>query len=204
MTSKGVLGGAVGLLLVVIAAGFIFRQRQLDAKLASDRASFASAALAQVSRGNEAPDLSEKSSSIRTEAELAIGDDPLRAYHRAKEFLRLNPSDISAAQLVDRARAALSEGTSKAATLADYQKHLAQGDLESAEADIDALLRIKPDDSDLMQRASRLYLILAQIQASKERWAEAKDALRKGRALNPTDPAWQGRINPEKSPISPR
>jgi len=205
MASKGVWGGVVGLLLVLIAAGFVFRQRQMDAKLASDRASFASAALAQVSRGNEAPDLSEKPAAIRTEAELALGDDPVLAYHRAKEFLRLNPSDISAAQLVERARVALSEGTLRAATLADYQKHLTQGDLETAEADIDALLRLKPDDSDLMQRASRLYLVLAQIQASKERWTEAKDALRKGRALNPTDPAWQGRMKLiEKIPNQPK
>ncbi|MBL0211098.1 MAG: tetratricopeptide repeat protein [Holophagaceae bacterium] len=205
MTSKGVLGGVAGLVLVLVAAGFVLRQRRMDAKLASDRAAFASAALAQVSRGNEAPDLSEKPASIKTEAELVIGDDPVRAYHRAKEFLRLNPSDLSAAQLVDRARLALSEGTPRAATLADYQKHLTQGDLESAEADIDALLRLKPDDGDLMQRASRLYLILAQIQASRERWSEAKDALRKGRALNPTDPAWQGRLKLlEKIPAQPK
>ena len=205
MESKGVWGGVVGLLIVLIAGGFVFHQRRMDAKLASDRASFMGTAMAQVSRGNEAPDLSEKPASIRTEAELAIGDDPVRAYHRAKEFLRLKPSDISAAQLMDRARLAMNEGTPRTATLADYQKHLSQGDLESAEADIDALLRINPDDGDLMQRASRLYLILAQIQASKERWAEAKDALRKGRAFNPTDHAWQGRIKLlEKIPNQPK
>jgi len=129
----------------------------------------------------------------------------VRAYHRAKEFLRLNPSDIAAAQLLDRARVALNEGTPRTATLADYQKHLVQGDLESAEADVDALLRVKPDDGDLIQRASRLYLILAQMHASKERWAEAKDALRKGRALNPADQAWQGRIKLlEKIPKQPK
>jgi len=205
MKSKAVWGGISALLLVLVAAGFVLHQRQMDAKLASDRATFANMAMAQVSRGNEAPDLSEKPASIRTEAESAIGDDPVRAYHRAKEFLRLNPSDISAAQLLDRARVALNEGTPRTATLADYQKHLAQGDLESAEADIDALLRIKPDDGDLMQRASRLYLVLAQIHASKERWAEAKDALRKGRALNPSDRAWQGRIKLlEKIPNQPK
>lgn len=205
MKSKGVLGSIAGLLLVLIAGGFVFHQRRMDAKLASDRASFSSTALAQVSRGNEAPDLSEKPASIRAEAELDIGEDPVRAYHRAKEFLRLNPSDASAAQLLDRTRVALNEGTPRAATLADYQQHLAQGDLESAEADMDALLRIKPDDSDLMERASRLYLVLAQLQASKERWAEAKDALRKGRALNPTDHAWQGRIKLlEKIPNQPK
>lgn len=205
MKSKGLWGGVAGLLLILIVGGFVFRQHRLDAKLRADRASFSSAALAQVSRGNEIPDLSEKPASIRTEAELAIGDDPVRAYHRAKEFLRLNPGDVTAAQLLDRARVALSEGTPRPATLADYQKHLAQGDLESAEADMDALLRITPDNGDLIQRASRLYLILAQLQASKERWAEAKDALRKGRSLNPTDRAWQGRIKLlEKIPEQPK
>lgn len=205
LTSKAVLGGVAIGILVLVAGTFMFHQRQLDTKLASSRASFASAALAQVSKGNEAPDLSEKPASIRTEAELAIGDDPVRAYHRAKEFLRLNPGDIAAAQLLDRARVALTEGTPKAATLSDYEKHLAQGDLETAEADMDALLRAKPDDDDLVRRASRLYLILAQIQASKERWAEAKDILRKGRALNPSDRAWQGRIRLlEKIPDQPK
>ncbi len=194
MMSKGVWGGVAGLLILLVGGGYVFRQRQKDAKLASDRAYFSNSASAQVSRGNEPPDLSEKAASIRTEAELALGDDPVRAYHRAKEYLRLNPSEVAAAQLLDRARVALTEGTPKPATLADYQKHLLQGDLEAAEADIDALLRLKPEDSDLMQRASRLYLILAQFRASKEQWAEAKDALWKGRALNPTDRAWQGRI----------
>jgi tetratricopeptide (TPR) repeat protein len=205
MKSKGVLGGAAVLLLAVIAGGFVFQQRRMEAKLASDRASFLGIAMAQVSRGNQIIDLSETPASIRTEAELALGDDPVRAYHRAKEFLRLNPGDLPAAQLLDRARVALGEGTPKSSTLAEYQKHLAQGDLESAETDIDALLRLQPDDADLMQRASRLYLMLAQIQASKERWAEAKDALRKGRALNPTDHAWQGRIRLlEKIPNQPK
>lgn len=205
MKSKGVWGAVAGLLLLLVVGAYVFHERSLEAKLASDRASFAAAALAEVSRGNEPPDLSEKPAGIRTEAELAIGDDPVRAYHRAKEFLRLNPSDLTAAQLLDRARVALNEGAPRPATLVDYQKHLLQGDLEAAEADMDALLRIKPDDSDLIQRASRLYLILAQIQASKERWAEAKDALRKGRALNPSDRAWQGRIKLlEKIPDQPK
>ncbi len=205
MKSKGLWGGVAGLLLILIVGGFVFQQHRMDAKLSADRASFSSAALAQVSRGNEIPDLSENPASIRTEAELAIGDDPVRAYHRAKEYLRLNPGDVTAAQLLDRARAALSEGTPQPATLQDYQKHLSQGDLDSAEMDIDALLRINPDNSDLMQRASRLYLMLAQLQASRERWAEAKDALRKGRSLNPADRAWQGRIKLlEKIPNQPK
>ena len=207
LKSKGVWGGVAGVLLVLIAGGFVFHQRRLDAKLASDRSTFSSAALAQVSRGNEAPDLSEKPPGIRTEAELAIREDPVRAYHRAKEFLRLNPGDMSASQLLDRAREALAlnADTPRTATLADFQKHLSQGDLELAEADIDALLRAKPDDSDLMQRASRLYLVLAQIQASRERWDEAKDALLKGRALNPADRSWQGRLKLlEKIPNQPK
>lgn len=205
LKSKGLWAAVAGSLVVLIAGGFVLHQQHMDAKLASDRASFMAMAVAQVSRGNEAPDLAEKPTSIETEAELAIGDDPVRAYHRAKEFLRLNPSDVTAAQLLDRAHQAMKEGTPRAATLSDYQKHLAQGDLESAEADIDALLRLKPDDSDLIQRASRLYLLLAQLQASKERWAEAKDALRKGRALNPSDRAWQGRIKLlEKIPAQPK
>lgn len=207
LKSKGVWGGVAGVLLVLIAGGFVFHQRRLDAKLASDRSTFSSAALAQVSRGNEAPDLSEKPPGIRTEAELAIREDPVRAYHRAKEFLRLNPGDMSASQLLDRAREALTlnEDNPRTATLADFQKHLSQGDLKSAEADIDALLRSKPDDSDLMQRASRLYLVLAQLQASRERWDEAKDALLKGRALNPTDQSWQGRLRLlEKIPNQPK
>ena len=207
MKSKGVLGGVAGVLLVLIVGGFVFHQRRIDAKLASDRASFSSAALARVSRGNEAPDLSEKPPGIRTEAELAIREDPVRAYHRAKEFLRLNPGDMSASQLLDRAREALTlnEDNPRTATLADFQKHLSQGDLKSAEADIDALLRSKPDDSDLMQRASRLYLVLAQLQASRERWDEAKDALLKGRALNPADRSWQGRLKLlEKIPNQPK
>lgn len=205
LKSKGLWGGVAGVALLLLVGGIFFHQRQLDAKLASDRASFSAVALTQVARGNEAPDLSEPPATIRTEAELAVGDDPVRAYHRAKEFLRLNPSDSSAAQLLDRARAALTEGAPKPATLADYQKHLAQGDLESAEADIDALLRNNPDDGDLVQRASRLYLLLAQLQASKERWSEAKDVLRKGRALNPGDRAWQGRIKLlEKIPDQPK
>ena len=205
LKSPAVWGGMLAGILLIAGGGVFFHQRQLDSKLASDRTAFAEAALAKVSRGNEPPDLSEKPEGIRSEAEQAIGEDPVRSYHRAKELFRLNPSDVAAAQLMERAKATLTEGALKPTTLADYQKHVQQGDLESAERDIDALLRSKPDDSDLIQRASRLYLVLAQLLASKERWAEARDVLRKGRALNPSDRAWQGRLKLlEKIPDQPK
>ncbi len=194
MKSPAVWGGVLAGVALLAGGGVFFHQHQLDAKLASERAAFSAEALAKVSRGNEPPNLAETPGSIRSEAEQAIGDDPLRSYHRAKELVRLNPGDAAAAQLMDRARAALMEGSPKPTTLGDYQKHVQQGDLESAERDIDFLLRADPDDRELIQRASRLYLLLAQLLASKERWAEAKDALRKGRALNPSDRAWQGRL----------
>ncbi len=205
LKSPAVWGGMLAGFLLIAGGGMFFHQHQLDSKLASARAGFSDSALAQVSRGNEPPNLAETPEGIRSEAQQAIGDDPVRSYHRAKELLRLNPGDVAASQLVDRAKAALTEGSLKPTTLADYQKHVQQGDLESAERDVDALLRSKPDDSDLIQRASRLYLVLAQLMASKERWGDARDVLRKGRALNPGDRAWQGRLKLlEKIPNQPK
>lgn len=205
LKSPMVLGGAAGLLVLGVAGYFYLHQVQMDRKLSADRESFAAEALAQVSHGNQPVDILETPAAIRREAEQAIGDDPVRAYHRAKELLRLDPSDASAAQLLDRARLALTEGQTKQAFLADFQKHIQQGDLESAEQDMDGLLRATPDDPALIQKASRLYLVLAQLQASKERWSDAQDALQKGRALNPTDHAWQGRLKLlEKIPAQPK
>ena len=205
LKSPAVWGSAAGLVILCTGGYYFLHQIQMDKKLSGDRASFAAGALAQVSHENQPIDLRETPTGIRSEAEQSIGDDPVRAYHRAKELVRLDPNDATAAQLLDRARLALSEGGTKPAFPADFQKHVQLGDLESAERDMDGLLRANPDDPGLAQKASRLFLVLAQLQASKERWGDARDALMKGRALNPTDRAWQGRLKLlEKIPAQPK
>lgn len=205
LKSPAVWGGAIAIGVLGSMGFFFLKQHQKDLKLQSDRSAFSDSTLAQVNRGNQPQELAESPANVRSEAEQAIGDDPLRAYHRAKELLRLNPADSTAAQLMDRARQAMAEGGLKPTTLGDFQKHVQQGDLESAEVDIDALLRASPDDGQLIQRACRLYLVVAQLQASKEHWGDARDVLKKGRALQPTDPAWQGRLRLlEKIPAQPK
>ena len=78
--------------------------------------------------------------------------------------------------------------------LPDFEKLVQIGDLDGADKLMDGLLRMDPDNPLLRARAGRVWLAKAQVFASKERWGDAKDALRRGRAAFPQDKIWRTRL----------
>jgi tetratricopeptide (TPR) repeat protein len=182
--------------VVVVNIAFIWvRSHRREVLLGAAVASFRTSAQAPVARNLEIVDLAESPEAIRREAEAVLDDDPLRAYYRAQALIRQNPLDVAAAQLMGRAGAAMAKSPEAGrGSVKEVEKFLASGDLDAAEKMLLSLLRKNPDDADLKARSVRLGLNLAQIYALKERWGDAEDQLKRGRAMFPLDKTWGARL----------
>lgn len=192
-STKFLVGGAV--LVVVLGIGVqVFQKQRKDARLRAAVAQARDSAVGPLAGSAQVQDLTESAASLRQEAESILAYDPVRAYHRAKELLRRDSADPVGAVLLEKAKAAMEADPVPGVSLTEFNRLQAAGDLEGAERAVDALLRARPEDSDLMQRAARLQRVLAGLHASKGEWAEARTALQKGRALYPQDRSWQSRL----------
>jgi tetratricopeptide (TPR) repeat protein len=192
-STRVLVGGAA--LVVVLGVGLqMFQKHRQDGQLRAAVAHARESAVSPVALTTQTLDLAESVSALRQEADAAMAIDPLRAYHRAKELLRRDPTDAVAAALMEKAKLSLVSDPVAGVSLTEFQRLLNAGDLEGAERAIDALLRAKPDDLDLLHRAARLERVLAGLHAYKGEWNEAKAALLKGRAFFPEDKTWQARI----------
>ncbi len=181
-----------GLLVVAVTFGLVRAYRR-DQALKDDVRRARAAAVAPVAKQAQAPDLTESPEAIQDEVEATLVTDPLRAYLRAETLVARQSSSATGAQLLEKARAGLPGGVT-GASLPEFQKHLQNGDLETAARVIDALLRAQPGSADLRRRAGRLHQTLAVAHASQGKWEAARDDLRRGRALFPDDKTWQARL----------
>lgn len=190
-----VLAGIAGGILILNVGVWLVNRHRREAALEASVASFRVAALETVARSVQIPALEETPEDLRREAAAALEEDPLRAYYRARELARLQPADPGAAELLARAQTALGlpEGA-PAVAAADAQRLMEAGELDGAWKVIHTLLRQQPDDPGLKAKLGRLCLVFAEVHAAKERWEEAQDALKMGRALFPGDKAWQARL----------
>ncbi|WP_243287493.1 hypothetical protein [Geothrix terrae] len=182
-------GSALTLALTLYAIHSYRRDQELKEAVKAAR----QAAIAPVAQQAQSPDLTETPAAILREGESALETDPLRAYFRAQFILAQNPGDAAAAQLLEKAKAALPGGAA-GASLPEFQKHLQVGDLDAAAKVMDALLRAQPDDAALRAKAARLHLAFCAAHAGQAKWDEAADDLRQGRALFPSDKSWQARL----------
>jgi tetratricopeptide (TPR) repeat protein len=182
-----------GGLLVLLAGSAIVHSYRKDQALKEDVSAARAAAVAPVAQQAQVPDLAESPAALRQEAEATLGTDPLRAYLRAETLVARNPGDAAGPQLLEKARAGLPGGVT-GASLAEFQKHLQNGDLEAAARVMDALLRAQPGDGDLRARAARLHLTLCSAHAAQGKWDEAQEDLFRGRALFPGDRTWLARL----------
>ncbi|WP_306598375.1 hypothetical protein [Geothrix sp. 21YS21S-2] len=182
-------GGAVLLALALLG----YRHFQRNAALAQAVAAAKASAMAPIARRSQVVHLGETPDEIRSECMRALGDDPLTAFYRAQELLRLDPGDPTAAQLLGRARGRLASvppvGSEK-----DLERSIKDGDLESARNAVGDQLRRNPDDPDLKARARMIYLALVQVQAAGEHFTEARELLKQGRAMFPQDRTWPARL----------
>ena len=183
-------GGALVLTVGLYALHTYRKDQELKEAVKAAR----TAALAPVIQQAQSPDLSETPAAILREGGDVLESDPVRAYLRAQAVLAQNPGDAAAAQLLEKARAALPTGGAAGATLAEFQKHLQAGDLDAATKVMDALLRVQPDDPALRSRAARLQLAFCEAHLGQGKWGEATEDLRRGRALLPGDKSWQARL----------
>jgi tetratricopeptide (TPR) repeat protein len=180
--------------LVVLGATFAFiHSYRKDRQLADARQAARAEAMAAVALKARAVDLAEPPSALRDEVETALVTDPLRAFLRAQTLVNQHPGEGAGPRLLEKAREGLAGGLT-GASLAEFQKHVKNGDLEAAAKVIDTLLRATPDDADLRLRAGRLHLALCAAHAAQTKWDEAQDDLLRGRALFPADKTWQARL----------
>lgn len=190
-TILAILGG-----IVLLNVGYmLFRWNRGESLLKQKTISFREEALANVARNLDIAILEESPEAVRREAEGVVGDDPLRAYYRGQELIRLNPLDGPAAQLMGRASNAMAQadGAGKG-SVKEIDRLLQAGELDSAERMLVNLLQKTPDDAELKARLARLSLALTQIYATKERWGDAEERLKRGRAMYPADKAWNARL----------
>jgi tetratricopeptide (TPR) repeat protein len=189
-----ILGSIIGL-VVLVAGSILYHRWRKDIELRNAVAAFSAEALQPVARSSQIISLDETPESLRSEAERVLNEDPLVAYYRVQELMRLNPGDAPAAELMEKAKVSMANATtSPAATMKDYERQRQEGDLDSAYGSITQLLLLNPDDPALKERAIRLVRALCQIHASKEDWPKAEECLKRGRALAPMDRSWNARL----------
>jgi hypothetical protein len=184
---------AAAVAVLAITALTVYGLRRREAALREAVAAAKQNALRPVSRMVDIPQLTEPLETVRAEAEQALAGDPLLAYFRGQEWQRRDPDDTAATLLVQHAKDKLTF-MQPTATLADYDRALQTGDLETARNAILSLLRHDPDDPDLRGRARKVLLALAPAYAGDERMGKAREALRLGRAMFPQDLTWPARL----------
>lgn len=189
--SPAVWAGVLGTLLVSTLGLSYWRQASRDRQLRADVDQAIRSALGPVVQAARVVDLAEAPDAILAEAKGALSEDPLRAYHRAKELLRRAPQDAPAAQLLEAARTALPCPVPEES----WEAKAKAGDLDGALALVTARLRNAPEDPDLLRRATALLGAQAAAKASKDDFASARECLQRARALAPQDPAWQARLH---------
>ena len=182
-------GSVLALALALIAV----RSHQRDLALREAVAAAKANAMAPIARKAQVVALAETPQAILQEGEAVLNDDPLTAYYRAKEGLRLDPVDAGSAQLLEKARARMAATTPEAPGT-DPDASLKAGDLESARKALGDQLRGNPDDEDLKAKARTVFLALVQSQAMNEHFAQARELLLRGRAMFPLDKTWAARL----------
>ncbi len=190
-----IIGAILGSVVALNVIYLVIRWNRGETLLKQKTISFRETALASVARNLDITNLGESPEAIRREAESALSDDPLRAYYRAQALIVQNPLDAPAAQLMGQASAAMAQSPAGGqGSIQEVDKLLQGGELDGAERMLLGLLKKTPDDADLKARLARLSLNLTQIYALKERWGDAEDQLKRGRAMFPADKAWGARL----------
>ena len=182
------LGGVLAALAVLLVLGQFQRERALREAVLAARAE----ALKPVARQVEVASLVEAPEAIRQEGQDALAEDPLVAYYRAQECLRLDQGDTKAGQLRDQARTRMASRPPSAKD--NFDKSLKEGDLEGSQQAIRGLLCQNPEDPELKAKARLVCLALAQRYASKERFGDAKDCLSLVRAMYPQETIWPAKL----------
>ena len=185
---------AAGLLFLGILGAVLYGEHRREAALKEAVAAAKITALQPVARMTQIPVLAQSTEEVRQEAGRALADDPLLAYFRAEEWQRREPDSQAATDLVAQAKAGIAALKRPGGTLPDFEKDLQGGDLDGARRGMLGLLQQAPDDPELRSRARVVLLALVPIYTAKERFDDARDALRLGRAMYPMDKNWPAKL----------
>jgi len=184
----------LGLLLAALLGLVLFGAARREAALKAAVAAAKNSALKPVSRMIEIPALTESAEAVHQEAERALPADPLMAYLRALEWVRLDPDNPAAAELAAKAKDKLGALPPAPEAQGDFLRLLQSGDLDDARLTVLAQLRQAPDDPELRARARQVVLALVPRLAVADRLDDTRDALLLGRALFPQDKIWQAKL----------
>jgi tetratricopeptide (TPR) repeat protein len=131
---------------------------------------------------------------LKDQARIAMRENnPLMAYLFAQEAISRDPSDTAAPKLLEQAQQAMA-ALPPGRTDGDISRMLSTGDIDAAEAVLEASLRRNPNNMRVRENMARVSLLQARIHINQDGWDRARSYLLMGAALYPRDPSWQARL----------
>jgi tetratricopeptide (TPR) repeat protein len=182
-----------GIILLLAAGVFWFISAKKDALLRATQAAIKEGAIKNAHQSIKIINLSLTTEELKSQARAALGNNPLRAYMLVQEVIALDPTDSSAAKLLDQAQQTMTT-MPRAGTDADFNRLMAGANLDGAAALLEARLRQNPNNIRIREDLARLCLLQARSHIKQDNWNGARSRLLMGAALFPKDPTWQARL----------
>ncbi len=186
-----IIGGGAILLLVAFFSVKVYLR---DARLKQDIQQAKTAAAAVVARSTQVQPLEETPEGLRIASERAFPEDPLLGYLHAQALLKLQPDSPAAPNLIERAKNMLGALPPPTQTPKDVDRLVAEGNLDEAKRVVLLLLNVDPEQAELRQKGARIALTMAQLNAHKELWDDARENLVLAHALQPQGKAGLARL----------
>jgi len=182
-------------IVLLLAAGAAWlRSVRKDAILIATQAAIREEAIKNVQQSNRLNDLALTPTELKSQAKAAIHDSPLRAYLLAQEVINRDNLDTTAARLLEQAQQAMAALPLPGTSGGNFNRLMASGNLEAAEALMEARLRQFPNDMRAREDLARVSLLMVRAFVKQDKWDSARSRLLMGASLFPKDPTWQARL----------
>ena len=183
------------LVALLLAVGTVWiRTVRKDSLLRATQEAIRDEAIKSVRQSNRIENLTPTPTELKSQAQRAMNGNPLMAYLLAQEIINRDPSDTTAARLLDQANHAMAVSPLPRVSGGDFSRLMAAGNLEDAGTLMEARLRQSPNDMKARENLARVSLLMARTLLEHEKWDSARSHLLMGAALFPNDPTWQARL----------
>ena len=184
----------VAMLLLFAAGAAWLRSVKKDAILSATQAAIREEAIKSAQQSINLDDLTLTPAELKSQAKAAMHNSPLRAYLLALEVINRDTLDTAAARLLDQAQQTMTAMPLPTALGGNFNRLMAAGNLEAAEALMEAKLIQSPNDTKVREDLARVGLLMVRGFVKQEKWDSARSRLLMGAALFPKDPTWQARL----------
>jgi hypothetical protein len=181
--------------VLLLAAGAVWlRSVKKDAILNAAQAAIREEAIKSAQQSNSLYNLTLTPAELKSQAKAAMQDSPLRAYLLAQEVINRDTLDTTAARLLEQAQQAMAALPLSSASGGNFNRLMAAGNLEAAEALMVVRLRQFPNDMRAREDLARVSLLMVRGFVKQDKWDSARSRLLMGAALFPQDPTWQAKL----------